>query len=50
MQNKPIREGDKTVLVCKTISATSKGNNESPRSKFDSNLQKNLTRSKNSVI
>ena len=31
MQSKLIREGDKTVHVSKTISATDKGNNGSPR-------------------
>ena len=31
MQSKAIEEGNKTVHVCKTIYATSKGNNECPR-------------------
>ena len=31
MQSKLIREGDKTVHVSNTISATNKGNNGSPR-------------------
>ena len=31
IQSKLIREGDKTIYVSKTISATKKGNNGSPR-------------------
>ena len=31
IQSKPIREGDKTDNVSKTISATNEGNNGSPR-------------------